>query len=29
MSTEAICTFRDKIFRTESGIALLNTVYDL
>lgn len=29
LSTEAICSCRDKVFRTESGIALLNTIYDL
>lgn len=29
LSTEAICSFRQKVFRSPSGIRLLNTIYAL
>lgn len=29
LDAESICTFREKVFKTETGICLLNTMYDL
>lgn len=29
LSTESVCTFRDNVFRTQTGLELLNRMYDL
>ena len=29
LSTESVCTFRDNVFRTRTGLELLNRMYDL